>query len=214
MTVSDEQIGKNVARFRGDLSQVDLAKAMRAQGFKWSQATVWAVEKGERPMRLTEAEALSGILDTSPHLLTQSSERVTPYLMEQGLYKVIEELDGIVDDIYHRQWLLVGSLIDVDDPHAYMNYSVDSTVLDFIAEALIKRLREHDATLEIIAVDDDPEGTQYGREMSHRLMRYKKWVEDSVVAWRSARVEFPGAEIFRPIEVQGGADDGEHSEAP
>lgn len=35
---------------------------MRERGWKWSQATVWSIEKGERPLRLAEAEALADVL--------------------------------------------------------------------------------------------------------------------------------------------------------
>lgn len=35
---------------------------MRSLGYKWSQATVWSVEKGERPMRLTESIDIAQIL--------------------------------------------------------------------------------------------------------------------------------------------------------
>ena len=35
---------------------------MRERGWKWSQATVWAVEKGDRPLRLAEANDLGAIL--------------------------------------------------------------------------------------------------------------------------------------------------------
>lgn len=55
MSDRDEAIGQNLARFRGERTQQDIADAMRSMGYKWSQATVWAVEKGERPIRLTEA---------------------------------------------------------------------------------------------------------------------------------------------------------------
>lgn len=56
MSDRDEVVGQNVARMRGERTQQEVADAMRAAGYKWSQATVWAVEKGERPLRLTEAE--------------------------------------------------------------------------------------------------------------------------------------------------------------
>ncbi len=35
---------------------------MRSRGWKWSQATMWSVERGERPLRLTEAKDLVAIL--------------------------------------------------------------------------------------------------------------------------------------------------------
>ena len=62
MLTTDEQIGRNLSRFRGEMSQKDLAEKMRSMGWKWSQATVWSVEKGERPLRLAEAASLSEIL--------------------------------------------------------------------------------------------------------------------------------------------------------
>lgn len=62
MSEKDELIGKNLAELRGEISQADIAKAMRERGYKWSQATVWAVERGERPLRLAEADDLRVIL--------------------------------------------------------------------------------------------------------------------------------------------------------
>jgi hypothetical protein len=35
---------------------------MRGLGYKWSQATVWSVEKGDRPLKLAEADSLSRVL--------------------------------------------------------------------------------------------------------------------------------------------------------
>lgn len=64
MTEMDEQIGRNFARMRGDRPQSEIASAMRERGYKWSQATVWAVEKGERPLRLSEAFDLDQVLGT------------------------------------------------------------------------------------------------------------------------------------------------------
>lgn len=55
----DAKIGENLTGLRGSTSQQDLANEMRRRGFKWSQATVWSVEKGERPLRLAEADALA-----------------------------------------------------------------------------------------------------------------------------------------------------------
>ena len=62
---SDKRIGCNVALFReheAGLSQKELADEMRHRGHRWAQATVWAVEKGERPLRFTEAQDLCLIL--------------------------------------------------------------------------------------------------------------------------------------------------------
>ena len=67
-TEQDKQIGLNVAILRGShpnhgqpMTQQVLAAGMRERGHKWSQATVWSVEKGERPLRLAEADTLAQI---------------------------------------------------------------------------------------------------------------------------------------------------------
>lgn len=54
----NQQIGKNLERLRNGMSQEALAKNMREFGHKWSKATVWAVERGDRPLKLTEANDL------------------------------------------------------------------------------------------------------------------------------------------------------------
>lgn len=60
--ISDDQIGQNLRHFRDGMKQADLADKMRERGFTWSQNTVYQVESGSRPIRLTEAQALSIIL--------------------------------------------------------------------------------------------------------------------------------------------------------
>jgi len=62
MSARDEEIGRAVVALRGDRSQQALANAMRERGWKWSQATVWSIETGERPLRLAEAEDLASVL--------------------------------------------------------------------------------------------------------------------------------------------------------
>lgn len=51
-------------RLHAGQKQDQVADYMRAKGCKWSKATVWAVETGERPLKLTEAclllECLTG----------------------------------------------------------------------------------------------------------------------------------------------------------
>lgn len=43
------------------MTQRQLAEAMQARGWKWSQTTVHTVEQGTRPLRLTESEDLREI---------------------------------------------------------------------------------------------------------------------------------------------------------
>jgi transcriptional regulator with XRE-family HTH domain len=62
VTDEDRLIGTNLARLRASRSQAEVAVLMKDAGWKWSQTTVWKVESGERPLRLTEARALAEVL--------------------------------------------------------------------------------------------------------------------------------------------------------
>lgn len=64
MSKVDELVGRNVAGLRGTMPQQELARQVRERsGHKWSQATVWSIEKGERPLRFSEAIALAEVLN-------------------------------------------------------------------------------------------------------------------------------------------------------
>lgn len=76
MATRDEQIGQNIVKLRGDRSQQWVADRMREKGWKWAQATVWNVEKGERPLRLAEAEDLADILAVRVERMTYSDMRL------------------------------------------------------------------------------------------------------------------------------------------
>lgn len=73
---SDAEIGARVRDLRvaRGMRQVDLADAMRDRGWKWVQATVWNVEQGTRPLRLSEATSLTGVLAVGVPALTGSSD--------------------------------------------------------------------------------------------------------------------------------------------
>ncbi|MGV2952066.1 helix-turn-helix domain-containing protein [Glutamicibacter sp. AGC46] len=64
MAEIDKVVGANVARLRGEISQADLATRMTDDHkIKWSQTTVWEVEKGRRALKFSEAIALAEILE-------------------------------------------------------------------------------------------------------------------------------------------------------
>lgn len=59
----NEEIGYRVKDYRKGigLSQSELVASMAEEGFRWSQNTVWLVEQGRRPLRYSEAIALTKI---------------------------------------------------------------------------------------------------------------------------------------------------------
>lgn len=73
MAEIDAVIGQNIALFRGEQSQSDLALRMKEKGIKWSQTTVWEVEKGKRALKFSEALVLAEVLEISLERLTNTS---------------------------------------------------------------------------------------------------------------------------------------------
>lgn len=73
----ERRIGRQIAEIRGSMSQAAVAEAMRARGHeKWSQSTVWSIEKGTRPLRFTEAQDLANVLDVGIMLLLASEDEL------------------------------------------------------------------------------------------------------------------------------------------
>lgn len=83
--VDNKRVGRTVAALRGPRSQQAVADAMQARGHKkWSQSTVWSVEKGSRPLRLTEAADLARVLDVDVKaFLEDSSSTVVARQLEE-----------------------------------------------------------------------------------------------------------------------------------
>ncbi|MFI6031614.1 helix-turn-helix domain-containing protein [Amycolatopsis magusensis] len=61
----DQNVATNLRAFRerGGVSQEELAQRMSERGFGFSQATIWKIESGQRPVKISEAVALSDALD-------------------------------------------------------------------------------------------------------------------------------------------------------
>lgn len=61
----DHNVATNVRalRERNGVSQEELAQRMSERGFGFSQATIWKIESGQRPVKISEAVALSEALD-------------------------------------------------------------------------------------------------------------------------------------------------------
>ncbi|MDI3241641.1 helix-turn-helix transcriptional regulator [Arthrobacter sp. AL08] len=62
MVDEDGLMGMRVAQLRGERSQKSVADEMRLRGWKWSQATMWSIERGDRPLKVREAKELAEVL--------------------------------------------------------------------------------------------------------------------------------------------------------
>ncbi|WP_143516368.1 helix-turn-helix domain-containing protein [Pseudoscardovia radai] len=65
MNSKDKELGLQLLRAREarQMSRDALADAMRRRGNDWTRSTVWSIERGERSIKLREAEDLHNILD-------------------------------------------------------------------------------------------------------------------------------------------------------
>ncbi|MDN6024651.1 hypothetical protein [Bifidobacterium mongoliense] len=112
-TQDDKTIGHNLQVLRGDMSQDDLAKKMRAYGFKWSKATVWSVEQGERPLRLTEASAVLECLGKTSMWAFEGLMSVSSFAyvekLRDSIQKNIDTVFNTLDKIWKDRINLAGN---------------------------------------------------------------------------------------------------------
>lgn len=130
MATRDEQIGQNITRLRGDNSQQWVADRMRERGWKWAQATVWNLEKGERPLRLAEAEDLAEILRTEISRILESPETLGH---EEVLRAFVVDVDNsfgklalVADELLGQLGLLEHALRELPPSMGAGNYWVDA----------------------------------------------------------------------------------------
>lgn len=108
MSSRDEEIGNALAIMRGDHSQQWVADEMRKRGWKWAQATVWNVERGERPLRLAEAQDLAGILGATVYGFMSSGPRAMLEARMKRMVDVRESLMAATRDYMAAQAELAG----------------------------------------------------------------------------------------------------------
>lgn len=106
----DSQIGDNLRELRGEIKQADLAREMKIRGFAWAQNTVHGVETGKRPLRMTEAVALSEILGFALEDLLQKrptkAEHYVKDLTENLEYSTRQTVQSIKDlALWRRRFL-------------------------------------------------------------------------------------------------------------
>lgn len=93
VATADERIGENLQALRGSMSQAALAAQMKKRGWRWSQPTVAAVEKGERPLKLAEAEHLVEILGLAE--IEELTERPFRTLADNAWGRMVRASDAL-----------------------------------------------------------------------------------------------------------------------
>lgn len=150
----DREIGATIARLRGGRSQQWLANEMRTlrEQWRWSQATVWALEKGERPLRLAEARDLATVLGVSVESLLDP----TPANPDQDWDSVAASLFDAERELEHAQTDLEAAQEDVRQAQMNVSVAVESEraardVFEMVAarrRALTEKVQQLKARLE------------------------------------------------------------------
>lgn len=172
---TDENIGANVAVLRGEISQKDLASRMRERGWKWSQATVWSVEKGERPLRLAEAADLAEILDQSIHVLLSGAEPTRVHKAAQDVAAAESRLRSAIRE-YEQCRFELALLLDHVESSGH-NKAIGESWIDVSAWEVVNRLHEEEnragrIDMELMGVtDEDVAANQLEGHWVQRLAR-------------------------------------------
>lgn len=156
---NDAEIGRNVTRLRGGGSQKDLADAMRKKGFRWSQATVWAVEKGERPLRLTEADALGQVFGIHHQMLLSTGDHLDLTLQLREFGERLDEIHELAYSSFAEQRQLAESIDLVPPGELDEEVTIDvvrRTAVDAALEGLARAAEHHRGLLDANELMDGP----------------------------------------------------------
>lgn len=114
----DQLVSANLYALRqsAGMTQTELAEACEARGLPWHQQTVQKLEKGVRPLKLTEALAVADALGVAPDLLWADTETVGwVALTEAALARVTEherQLRRSADDLGAAVFQLQRTVVD------------------------------------------------------------------------------------------------------
>lgn len=155
--ITDEQIGRNLMVLRSDMSQKDLADHMRKRGFKWSQATVWAIEKGERPLRLTESEAIGAIFDIHGNALTSTTTEFDRTMTARAHYDRMQQIADLAYASFERQRLFAIACDQIPEDERDQDGTpefIARNAIDFAIEGLARAEAHFRGEMEVNALID------------------------------------------------------------
>lgn len=107
----EKRIGAVVRKYRGEMTQATLAERMRQHGFrKWSQSTVWSVERGDRSLKHSEALALTEVLGIVSWRFDAQDEEVTLRLAMAEASRLWQEIKTLTTEFKEAQAAIAVSL--------------------------------------------------------------------------------------------------------
>lgn len=156
---SDAVVGKNITELRGARSQSDIAEGMRSKGFKWSQTTVWELEKGKRSLKYLEAISLAEVLDTNVSFLSEVPDGYRILRDATQAWQDFEDVSDRLLDLLAEFREAKGQISEVRS-RIRMRIAEDGSSLDDKLGAVSRR-----TVLEALEVAAERRGKQAKREM-------------------------------------------------
>lgn len=147
----DETIGRNIARLRDEMSQKELADRMASRGWKWSQATVWSVEAGKRPVRFAEAVDVCWILGAELGALEGDEDDLKAHFFIGKYFQAIDDVRDALTKATTWQLQLANSADEQElsetSSEAVLRAIASDDVLDAFARMFVKIANERAANL-------------------------------------------------------------------
>lgn len=144
------------------MSQKELANRMRKHGFKWSQATVWAIEKGERPLRLTESMSLGEIFGIDGHALSATRSEFDRTLLMTMHEQDMREVAQLASASFNLQRRIAVSMDEQSGDEVLFSSALALTAVDYAMEGLARAVNEYRVDRSLPEVFDgispEPEG--------------------------------------------------------
>lgn len=185
----EKRIGTNLAHYRkaAGLSQADLAKKLSDAGEKFTQQMIARVESGDRPLRLSEYEALRVALEF-PGFGTKLAEheawatRDAKYLY--AVRGVVKHRDALLDAAKDlARWLVqCALLLEEAEPEEWETQSVYALASwmteDFVSGVQLALLKEFDTELRSYEdawadLDNIPEDAHTPHDLLKEIMAEK-----------------------------------------
>jgi transcriptional regulator with XRE-family HTH domain len=182
----DRHVAANLRylREKAGLSQGELAQRMSDHGFGFTQATVWKIESGQRPVKLSEAVALSHALQLSPWINLVAEPEVTRHQADltaasRRVSAAHDVLKEAAKAYLQEQINLSYSVRAAQDAGIAVN-EVQTSWLDIPAERVVIEARvASDHEEEVLKQQDDTVNAimEALREHGYEPPRPEAWVE-------------------------------------
>lgn len=180
---------------------------MKERGLKWSQATVWNVERGERPLRLAEARVLVDVLKPERGVFAVSdflfSDAAASLHQDISLYqKSVEAFEVALDaalDAEEKMLFNAASIkmdTDAGDVEEGLQFAFNRARIVMEHEGLLERFR---VSVLARSIEDDYEGHGITKELREEMVELGAKTLEELVEKRDEDARQRGYESYSAL---------------